>query len=286
MARIRSAVTITVFALVATGIASANTLTGFQTTSGSFADFTDPPTSSTSVSFNQFNQAAADAAVAGACPVGFACSTAVLFQIDLSLTGTGSGNITLSNGTGSNANLGCIVVSGSPCDDSTGGVLSNGVGIADTLTFRGTDPNSNLVFNRTGNTFLVATNFNDSGSFEYLLPNGSSSFSGSNPVNINRPDIYDSTHDASWIADSAAYRGLGSVTINFALTAGYSDEFNPTGVTNPVNSAGVSNGSVSAKYLYQFTETDLSGAPEPTTLFLMGSALVGVGLIRKRIVSK
>ena len=93
MFKFRSVVTIAGVAFLAAGIASATTLTGFQSASGSMTDFNDPPTSSTTVSFNQFNQAAADAIVAGLCPVGFVCSTAQLYQIDLSLTATGSGNI-------------------------------------------------------------------------------------------------------------------------------------------------------------------------------------------------
>lgn len=36
---------------------------------------------------------------------------------------------------------------------------------------------------------------------------------------------------------------------------------------------------------YTYTVPDVGGVPEPATLFLMGSALVGVGLLRKRIKS-
>jgi hypothetical protein len=284
MSNIRRVLTIAACSVIATGIASASTLTGFQSASGSLTGtpFSDPPTSSTSVSFNQFNQSAANATIAAECPVGYVCSTATLVQIDLSLSATGVGNITLSNGTTSAANLGCLVADG-PCSGASSG-LSNGVGIAGTLTFVGTDPNNQTVFNSTGNTFTVATNNRSGGAYQYLLATGSTSFSGSDPINLSNVDVYDNSQ-GNWAAESAAYVGNGQASIGFALTAGYSDETNPTGVTDPVNSAGITSGSVTVDYDYTYTETSLSATPEPATLFLMGTALVGVGLFRKRIKS-
>jgi hypothetical protein len=69
-------------------------------------------------------------------------------------------------------------------------------------------------------------------------------------------------------------------TISFSaggLNAGGSSSFNDIFY----NVSGAASGSVEVTYTY--TAAPVGGAPEPASIFLMGSALLGVGLLRKRL---
>jgi len=55
------------------------------------------------------------------------------------------------------------------------------------------------------------------------------------------------------------------------------------GWTQSVNSGSALAYTGYAEVVYDYTPAVVSGTPEPATMFLMGSALVGIGLLRKRI---
>ena len=95
-------------------------------------------------------------------------------------------------------------------------------------------------------------------------------------VNFDPPAVADSKIKNS--ASVAGYIGAGSFNITGATTAFSSF----SGGGGNISLAQNTNATLTAKVTYTYTPP--SGVPEPATMLLMGSALLGVALFRKRIV--
>jgi len=271
---------------LASGVGSATTIDSFETATGGVPAFSAPPNPNTAVAtVAQFSQAAANAAIAAACPLGFVCSTATLYEVDLGLSANTSGSLDINNANATSQNVGCINGAPGATCSGAGATATNGVAAEGTLSLNATDPLANDVLALVNApTFTIATNgVQGSGAgknnFLTVVP-GTTPFSGTGTATDPLGEVYDSS-DATWAAEMAAYTGAGNVTLNLSLTGASQIGSSPAGVSTSANVDSITGGSVTAQYDYSYTETSI--VPEPATLFLMGSALVGVGLLRKRI---
>jgi hypothetical protein len=106
------------------------------------------------------------------------------------------------------------------------------------------------------------------GGFSYNLPSGSSLDSGAQTASSSQDYTY------NLAAILSEFTGAG----NFSL---HTNTLTGTTITNTGGNT-VATQTTNANITGQVIYTYSSSAPEPATLFLMGSALVGVGVLRKR----
>jgi len=237
--------------------------------------------STATTTFTGFSESAANAAVAAACSglgAGWSCSTASVYEVELGLTLNATGSYTVS-GSGT---IACDSSLGS-CPTGIGATSSNGVAAATDVSVTAYDPLSNEVLAYSSAIVDLPTNtLVGTGSTKhnlFTLTVNPTTVTGSGTAVSPEGDLYDNT-DASWASEITAY-SAANVTLNLGVSGTYS---NGTATSTIAQSASVAvtSGQAYVDYLYSYTE-NYTSLPEPTTMFLMGSALLGAGLLRKRV---
>ena len=229
-----------------------------------------------------------------------ACGLASAGTITQSFTlGTQATNWTLSNSTGVQSydylqslnpsaygSLNSVVISATWASTGYGSATDNNSGSTGNDSYTFTDSNI-VTLKADGNALSFADNSagdsllgcTDAGfthiSFSQVMTEpgcvDSSTLEGSNSKFNN---TYTTGGVYSWFVGTATQNSL-----TFTGTASTSASFSGPPY-NGGSGSGVANEVVTVVYNYS---APFTGAPEPTTMFLMGSALVGCGLLRKRM---
>lgn len=279
----------------AAGIASADPLLDYTVT-GTVGLFSTPPNPNAEIaSFAGFNATHAQALVTAACPPGFTCTFEALQEIDLGLSVTTSGTVSIVSSNSTTTTIGCFLTGSDNCTTGGGGTGAGGVAVEGTLALTATDSLGNMVL-ATGPTASFSPIATNSGSgvnkVLNVAANSNTPYSGNGSAGVALGEIYatsdptGSDFSTTWANEAAAYTG-GTVNLNLGLNASYQAGSVTSGITvGGTNTATINGGTVTADYIFDYTETQNTvpgSTPEPATLFLMGSALVGIGLIRKRV---
>jgi hypothetical protein len=272
--------------LLFAGGASATTITGSTSSQGSNGAFGAGTTGS--VSAGQFNQAAIDAAIAAACPVTDTCSGSTLVEIDFSLTVNTTATVTLSNTNAGTSYVGPLSglngTYGSPTSGFAVGQLTTvdlndpvtGTIVEDVPTFNAATTNEFRSSTCTGTA--VATAFTNC----LAVAHGGQTYSGTGTAT----DTGSYTGDLSGVVGT--YVGAGSVNFGLSSIGGTVNGRLPSNVGISTNTATIQalTNSLTVSYIYTYDDTvNPTGAPEPTTMALVGGALLAIGLVRKKRLS-
>jgi len=291
-------------AMLIAGNAGATTLSGSETVFGNITGFTSGTSSSTSAA--QFNAATATVI----CPVNYSCGPATLVEIDFSLTTPLAGSVTVANSSATQTGYYASIAGalGTYNGDSTpGSANTTGTAVEQTVGVTLSDPtNSDLIdttpvvavatsnqYHRTGGSptggcggtgSAGSTNF-----INCLVVATSSSTVYSGTGSDTEGNTY-STGDSGWSAESAPYSGSGTVTFGLAAAAPGTTNGTATGngLSVGTNTASITSltDALAVTYDYTYTETFVGSTPEPTTMVLMGGALLGLGLLRRKTRTK
>jgi len=282
-----------VLVLASASIVSASIIDSIQTATGGTlpamgSGNTPPPPNTGTASVSAFDPIAANNAIQASCPTGFTCSGPTLFEIDLGLTASLSGSLNLTNNTSGTLAIPCISGLGQ-CDTSSS-TNGNGVSVEGLANLVINDPNMNNVGPGNLATFLQSTNMigtdactGNSHNNCLVIGTGTTPLSGSNSVSDPLSELYQIS-DSNWLIESAPYNtpntsvGFG-LSLSSQVTIGQPE---PGGLGSNSNMALLNSGAIDVQYQYEYSETLTSTTPEPTTFFLLGSALVGLGLAGKR----
>ena len=271
---------------------------------------------SQTVSVNKFDATAVQTALTASCTSGHTCSNVTLTAINLTLTASVTNSLTATNtnSTSKNVLAGWAVI-GDLTLDLAG---STGVGLAydETVpTLNGTSQFTvaaksgavnGTITKSTGssgvtNTFGIApyvpsgstsTNYYGSGTV-------ASSVAGKASVNVNSPyavttnEFYNPTGVTSGATNlnnrnlgtslfNSDFIGSGSTSYTLGLTSTLKSPTITSGVSFAAQSALAAGGNVQIQYVYSYDDTVNAAVPEPTSMALFGSALVGIGLLRRR----
>lgn len=274
---------------LAVGVASADTImteSGTSSTFGNLSTITVP--NSGTITAGQFDQVGTNAAIQAACPVGDTCSALTLTEIDFTLTTNLSASVSVANSTGTTAYIGSI-----GGENGLFGSPTSGFAVAQDTTVTLSDPlTASLLenfptFSEATTTELVKTNCGagtaNAGNFENCLAvaAGGQTFSGTGTD--TQTAVYLSGAITSPVLST--YVGTGNVSFGVATSGGTSNGTLQAGVTIPTNSATVTSlvDALQVTYDYTYTEDIPSGsAPEPTTMVLLGGALLGIGFFRNK----
>jgi hypothetical protein len=248
--------------------------------------------SNSTVSANQFNQTALDAAIQSACPAGDTCSGSTLTEIDFSLQVNLSASVGVLNSNSTTSYIGPYTGTpgGNPGTFAGGG--GSGTAIAEVATIDLTDGITGGIDVEDIPTFSVATTSQfktscggtgtaTSGHFINCLgvASGSHTYSGTGT------DTETGSYTGDLSGETSTYVGPGLVTFTLASSGTENNGALTSGVTIPTNSAGVTALSNALVVTYDYSYTETAAAPEPTTMVLVGGALLAIGIIRKKRIS-
>lgn len=283
-------------AMLMAGSAAATPITVTISVFGDIPSFTLGG-ANTSTSVSKFDAAAVNLAIQGACATGHTCTPLTLNEIDFTLNSTT--DVTLNAQNNSTTALGYIApigylagvslgqngTFGSPASALNFGA-ANIVTASDSITTGLAVAHPTLIVN--GNTTAKRTTCSTTGSAatsaNYLnclsIATGGKTFTGT--VSDAGVGVYLAT-DTNWGTVLGQYVGTG--TTGFTLSSTISTANGPTfglaGLSNVATEQLIAGG-FEVDYTYTYDDTANSGVPEPTTMALMGIALLGVGLVRRR----
>lgn len=283
-------------AMLLANTASATPITVTMTVYGNLPSFTIGSGGSTSVS--QFNQTATNLAIQAGCTVGYTCSALTLDSVELGVRSSATINYSITNSSGATGFVAGIANALSPTAAvNAGAAVTFNDGITTALLVA--DPNITVLTNTNRRNAGCTTGTANRGCLSVttagLSINQTATGSDSNGyMNPNNP------LDATWNAVLAQY--VGASTKSFSLSSAPAVT---TGQINFINSTSFSGTSLAAtgsgdlddfanitglvvRYTYTYDETfvEVNPVPEPTSMALMGGALLVVGMVRRRRSSK
>jgi len=283
-------------AVAVCSLASATTITVTVDVFGNVPSITAPNSGTVSASqFNASSYAVSPASCTSLYGPGATCSGITLTEIDVTIQANLSASVQVvntnagtsyvgpiggSNGSFGSATSGTAVdqVTTVSVDDPVNGDVVDAVptfSISTTNEFRGTGAGVGTC-GATGTA--TATRYVNCLS----VAHGTTTFTGTG-TDTETGSFFNT--DGSWATEMSPYTGSGSVTFTLSTAGGTNNGTLSAGVTIPTNTAQINalTDGLEVAYTYTYSETVTSGVPEPVTMLLVGSGLLGLAFARKRV---